>query len=96
MSRVLLTSQAAHMPLTNSNNMISHAGKSEGLGMQEAVGHIDFYPNGGQYMPGCGLGSRVYKILSHGVIKGWSISTHSSGNTTANIMSWALTLCGFL
>ncbi|KAK1164314.1 inactive pancreatic lipase-related protein 1-like [Acipenser oxyrinchus oxyrinchus] len=26
---------------------------SVGLGMMQAAGHLDFYPNGGEYMPGC-------------------------------------------
>ena len=24
-----------------------------GLGMSQAIGHVDFYPNGGDLMPGC-------------------------------------------
>lgn len=26
---------------------------SAGLGMAQSLGHIDFYPNGGELMPGC-------------------------------------------
>lgn len=44
---------------------------SEGMGMFDAVGHVDFYPNGGLFMPGCDLGNRFFKVLSDGVIQGW-------------------------
>lgn len=31
-----------------------------GLGMQQAIGHVDFYPNGGFDNPGCGQGMSDY------------------------------------
>ncbi|EEC20393.1 triacylglycerol lipase, putative, partial [Ixodes scapularis] len=36
---------------TDSHPYLSKLGVSEGMGMEEAVGHVDFYPNGGQIMP---------------------------------------------
>lgn len=44
--------------------------KGEGLGMHDPVGHLDFYPNGGTNMPGCGLSSTVYKFLTEGLVSG--------------------------
>ncbi|XP_077498357.1 pancreatic triacylglycerol lipase-like [Amblyomma americanum] len=44
--------------------------KGEGLGMYDPVGHVDFYPNGGIKMPGCDLGSRVFKFVTEGLVGG--------------------------
>ncbi|XP_019643576.1 PREDICTED: pancreatic lipase-related protein 2-like [Branchiostoma belcheri] len=40
-----------------------------GFGMDQAVGHLDFYPNGGQEQPGCGNDLFDY-MADHGVIQG--------------------------
>lgn len=34
--------------------MVTPVSNAPGFGMSPAIGHIDFYPNGGKEMPGCG------------------------------------------
>ncbi|KAL1467903.1 hypothetical protein MTO96_005678 [Rhipicephalus appendiculatus] len=55
---------------TDSHPYLSKLWSSEGMGMWDPVGHVDFYPNGGEYMPGCDSVNRVWKIFTHGLIKG--------------------------
>lgn len=40
---------------------------SLGLGFKEPVGHLDFYPNGGEKMPGCGLSDRWIELKEDGL-----------------------------
>ncbi|XP_042145393.1 LOW QUALITY PROTEIN: phospholipase A1 member A [Ixodes scapularis] len=44
--------------------------KGEGLGLYDTVGHVDFYPNGGVKMPGCDVGSRIFKFVTEGLVGG--------------------------
>ncbi|XP_075527156.1 pancreatic triacylglycerol lipase-like [Dermacentor variabilis] len=55
---------------TDSHPYLTKLWSSEGMGMWDPVGHVDFYPNGGEYMPGCDTVNRVWKIFTHGLIKG--------------------------
>ena len=48
-----------------------------GMGMASACGHVDFYPNGGVRMPGCGNGIIDAVIMEDGNLPyGWNIIYH--------------------
>ncbi|MGH0185206.1 UNVERIFIED_CONTAM: hypothetical protein FKN15_016772 [Acipenser sinensis] len=47
---------------------------SVGLGMMQAAGHLDFYPNGGEYMPGCSKNVLSTVLDLDGIWEGWRYS----------------------
>ena len=50
---------------TDSTSFVPRAG----LGMDLAVGDVDFYPNGGQYMPGCDLKGRFVELKDKNILE---------------------------
>ncbi|XP_035213036.1 inactive pancreatic lipase-related protein 1-like isoform X2 [Stegodyphus dumicola] len=41
-----------------------------GIGMVETVGHVDFYPNGGEVQPQCTASNSLKTLLERGVVEG--------------------------
>ncbi|XP_077513466.1 LOW QUALITY PROTEIN: pancreatic triacylglycerol lipase-like [Amblyomma americanum] len=55
---------------TDSHPFLAKLWEIEGMGMHDAVGHVDFYTIGGKHMPGCDTASRILKLFTQGVFKG--------------------------
>ena len=43
---------------------------NNGVGMSQPIGHIDFYPNGGFYQPGCSVGNLIQEFFNGNRPKG--------------------------
>ncbi|KAH3693794.1 hypothetical protein DPMN_081232 [Dreissena polymorpha] len=47
----------------------THSFNLEGFGLEQPVGHVDYYPNGGENQPGCSkeLGQHWFNLITGGI-----------------------------
>lgn len=61
---------------SDKNEIFINGKKHEGYGMKQAVGDIDFYPNGGEFQPGCSILS--FPMLSSITVEDMDLPTPES------------------
>lgn len=72
-----MLSGAVTLPGGRLTSLLTAASPVSGLGMSQKVGHLDFFPNGGEQMPGCQKNILSSIVDINGIWEGVCISKAS-------------------